>query len=200
MKGFLATIYAWGPLGVLVISIFDSAGIPMVSGVDALIVLVAIKNPAGANSAAAMAILGSLAGSLTLFFVARKGGEAYLERYTKTPQGVRLKRWFQEYGLLTVFVPALIPIPMPLKLFVIASGALGVHPAIFTLVLALARIPRYFGFAYLGKRLGNQTLPFLTHHIWQLVAISVALFALLYLAIKFLDPGRKLRKVVSETE
>ncbi len=200
MKALLATIYAWGPLGVLIVSILDSAGIPMVSGVDALIVLIAIKNPGGANAAAAMAILGSMGGSLVLFFLARKGGEAYLDRYTHTPQGARLKRWFQEYGLLTVFVPALVPIPMPLKLFVIAAGALGVHPAVFIAVLALARIPRYFGFAYMGKRLGNQTLPFITHHIWQLVAFSVALFLVLYLAIKFLDPSRKLRKVVSETE
>lgn len=200
MKNFLQAIYGLGPLGVLIISVLDSAGIPVVSGVDALIVWVAIRNPSNANAAASMAILGSLAGSLVLFFLARKGGEAYLERYTKTPRGARLKQWFLEYGLLTVFIPALIPIPMPMKLFVIASGALGVHPAVFTMVLAAARIPRYFGLAYMGTRLGDQTIPYLKHHVWQLVGISAGLFIVLYFLIKFLDPRRKMVKAVSDSE
>ena len=172
----------------------------MVGGVDALLVWIAIQNPGAANAAACMAILGSMAGSLVLFFIARKGGEAYLERHSMTARGARLKAWFLEYGLLTVFIPALVPIPLPLKLFVISAGALGVHPAIFMLVLALARVPRYFGLAWMGKRLGPQTLPYLKHHVWELLGISAALFVFLYLVIQFLDHRKKLRKIVSEPE
>src|SRR5207237_553748 len=144
-----------------------------------------------------MAVTGSIIGSLILFYIARKGGEAYLERHTLSRSGARLKRWFLEYGLVTIFVPALIPIPMPLKVFVVSAGALGISPLVFTVVLLIARVPRYFGLAWLGLQLGSQTLPYLKSHMWQLVAWAIVLFAALYLLIKLVDRRRRLRKLAA---
>jgi membrane protein YqaA with SNARE-associated domain len=169
--------------------------------VDALVIFVSIATPQSAYPAAGMAVLGSLIGSLFLFIVARKGGEAYLDKYTVTPQGARLKSWFLEYGLLTVFVPAAVPIiPMPLKVFILSAGALGVSPVVFTVVLLVARLIRYYKIAYLALRLGNQTLPYLRHHIWQLLAIAVGGFVSLYILIRFADRRRKLRTLVTDSE
>ena len=198
MKHFLETLRDLGPAGLFFLAVLDSAGIPVVSGVDALLVWISIAKPESAYSAAGMALLGSLIGSLVLFFIARKGGEAYLDRYTQSPRAARLRRWFQEYGLLTIFVPALIPLPMPLKIFVLSAGALGINPLAFTLVLIAARIPRYFGLAWLGLQLGTDTLPYLAHHIWQMVLVAVALFVFLYLLIKYVDRRRKLRQLVTD--
>ena len=66
----------------------------------------------------------------------------------------RFRAWFERYGLVTVFVPALLPIPMPLKLFVVSAGALqtGIRP--FLLVVVLARVLRFFSEAWLGVKLG----------------------------------------------
>lgn len=198
MKHFLETLRDLGPAGLFMLAILDSAGVPVVGGVDALLVWIAVAKPESAYAAAGMALVGSLIGSLALFFIARKGGEAYLDRYTHSKRGARLRRWFLEYGLLTIFVPALIPIPMPLKIFVLSAGALGMSPFVFTLVLVVARIPRYFGLAWLGLQLGQDTLPYLAHHIWQMVAIAVVLFAFLYLLIKYLDRRRKIRELVTD--
>ena len=198
MKKFFAALLAWGPLGIFLISVIDSAGIPVIGGVDGLVVLFAVQSPGTAYRTAAIAVVGSVIGSLILFFIARRGGEAYFERHAQSPRGIRMKRWFLEYGLLTVFVPAMAPIPMPLKLFIIGAGAFQVNPFWFMLVITLARIPRYFGLAYLGRSLGPQTLPYLGHHVWQLVGFSAALFLILYLTIKFVDRRRKLREIVSE--
>ncbi|HXR35291.1 MAG TPA: VTT domain-containing protein [Candidatus Binataceae bacterium] len=202
MKRIVDTLVAWGPLGIFVIAILDSAGIPMPGGVDVAVVLLA-ANPKSADKAyvtAAVAVLGSLIGSLILYWIARRGGEAYFERHAQSARGARLKRWFLEYGLLTVFIPALSPIWMPLKIFVVAAGAFEVSPLAFTVVMAAARIPRYFGLAWLGKRLGPQTLPYLRHHGWQIFIFFVALFFVLYLLIKFLDRRSKLRKLLSDSE
>ena len=200
MKKFIATLQAWGPLGVFFIAILDSAGIPVVGGVDALVVLFAVQVPDAAYVTAAIAVAGSLIGSLILYYLARRGGEAYYERHTRTARGIRMKRWFLEYGLLTVFVPALVPIPMPLKLFIIAAGAFEVNALVFTGVLIAARIPRYFMLAWMGRRLGHNTLPYLEHHVWLLVGIAASLFAVLYLAIKLIDRRRKLREVARDTQ
>jgi len=200
VKRFIATLQAWGPLGVFFIAIIDSAGIPVVGGVDGLVILFAVQAPESAYFIAAIAALGSVIGSLILFYFARRGGEAYFERHAQTRRGARMKRWFLEYGLLTVLVPAMVPIPMPLKLFIIGSGAFQVNVFAFTAVLIAARIPRYFALAWLGKRLGRQTLPYLGHHAWQLLGFSALLFVALYLLIKFVDRRRKLRQLVSDSE
>lgn len=163
----------------------------MVGGVDALIVLMAILNRSQAYLAAMTAIAGSLVGSLTLFLIARKGGEEYHRRHTSGPRGNKLGAWFHEYGLLTVFVPAFVPIiPLPLKIFIISAGALEESPVTFSLVLLAARIPRYLFLAWLGLRLGKDTLPFLRHHIWELVFLASALFAVLYLAVRYVHDHR----------
>lgn len=170
----------------LLLSIVDSAGIPVVAGVDALVVLVAVLDPKQGYQAAAAGTVGSIIGALLLFYIARRGGEEFLRRYTSEGRGARLRAWFAEYGLLTVFVPALVVVPLPLKLFVIAAGALEVSPVRFTVVLTVARIPRYFFLAWLGSRLGKATLPYLEHHAWQFLLFAVALFAALYLLLRFL--------------
>jgi membrane protein YqaA with SNARE-associated domain len=155
----------------------------MVAGVDALVVLVAVWTPSQAWLGALAAIAGSMLGSITLFFIARKGDEEYLHRHTSRGRGARLRAWFDEYGLITVFVPALVVIPMPLKLFVLSAGAMEVKPIRFSLVLLLARIPRYFFLAWLGTQLGTETLPYLRGHVWELLAFAVVLTAALYFSI-----------------
>ena len=63
-------------------------------GVDALVVLVAALNHSQAYWAAAAAIAGSVIGSLFLFFIARKGGEAYLHHHTLSARGRICARGF----------------------------------------------------------------------------------------------------------
>ena len=163
----------------------------MVGGVDALIVLLAVMSPVQAYLAAGAAIAGSLIGSLVLFLIARKGGEAYHHRHTSSPRGQRFRTWFHEYGLLTVFVPAFVPIiPLPLKVFIVSAGALEESPITFSIVLMAARVPRYLFLAWLGTRLGSNTIPFLRQHIWELVFFAAALFVMLYFGVRLVHNYR----------
>ena len=158
----------------------------MIGGVDVLIILNSVVDHAQAYWAAAAAVVGSLIGCLLLFLIARKGGEAYLQRHTVSPREARFRAWFHEYGLLTVFVPAFVPIPLPLKIFIVSAGVLEESPITFTIVLVAARIPRYLFLAWLGTRLGKETMPYLRHHAWQFGLLAAALFGILYLLIGFL--------------
>lgn len=185
---------SWGPGGVFLLAIADSTGVPMVGGVDAVIVLISVASRSQAYVAATTAILGSLIGSLILFMIARKGGEEYHRHHTSSARGNRLRSWFHEYGLLTVFVPAFVPIiPLPLKIFIISAGALEESPLTFSLVLLAARIPRYLFLAWLGSRLGADTLPYLRQHIWELVLLASTLFVVLYAVVRIMH-GRSLSK------
>lgn len=152
--------------------------------------VLAANAPQTAYLAAAMAIVGSIAGSMFLFFVARKGGEKYLEKHTIGARGQKLRLWFQHYGLLTVFISAISPIPMPMKLFVISAGALGVKPRDFCLTVLAARIARYSALAYLGSQLGNEAGAYLKSHAWQIGGVLALLFAVLFACVKIMDRRR----------
>lgn len=95
-----------------------------------------------------------------------------LARQTSKGAGLRLRNWFERYGLLTVFVPALSPIPLPMKIPVFCAGALEVRARSFIAVVALARSIRYFTLAFLGQRYGRHTLAFVISH-WPAVVIAV---------------------------
>jgi uncharacterized membrane protein YdjX (TVP38/TMEM64 family) len=66
-----------------------------------------------------------------------------------------------------------------------------VTPLSFFLVTVAARTPRYFGLAWLGSRLGEESLPWLREHAWEMTAFAAALFAVLYLIVKWKDYSRK---------
>jgi membrane protein YqaA with SNARE-associated domain len=175
----------------LFLAALDSAGIPLVGGVDLLLLGVAAVKPGLAYWSAALATSGSVAGCMVLYYAARKGGERYLDKHTRTGKGLKLRLWFLRYGLVTVFVPALLPIPLPTKVFVICAGALGVRAVPFLLVVLAARIPRYAGLAYLGSHLGEHSGTWLRGHAWQLTVASLVLLAGLFLLIKLAGRARQ---------
>ena len=136
MKKLLTTLVAWGPWGLFLAAVLDGAGIPVPSGVDVLIVYLASRNPNDVVLFALLAVLGSVTGNLFLFWIARRGGHAFLEKRTASKHSGRFRNWFHHYGLLTVFISALVPLPvMPMKIFVICAGALDTRPLRFVLVL-----------------------------------------------------------------
>jgi membrane protein DedA with SNARE-associated domain len=58
------------------------------------------------------------------------------------------------------------------------------------LILVFARTVRYFALAYLGAQMGRQPLHYLSQHRFPLLAISVGLFLVLYLLVKWKDRRR----------
>jgi len=177
-------LLAWGPPGIFLLALVDSAGIPIPEGTDVLLLLIAATNSATGYLCAVLATVGSAIGQMILYWIGRKGGEAYLDRRTQTGRGRKFRLWFNRYGLLTVFVPTLVPAPLPLKPFVVCAGALGVNRIHFLLVTLAGRIPRYFGEAYLAARVGEQSAGWLRQHAWELVGAAAALFAALYVLAK----------------
>jgi len=183
-------LLGWGPMGIFAICVIDGAGLPNPSGPDLMLVLYAAADPGRAYLGAALAVAGSMLGNLILYSLARKGGEIYLRKRTEGERGRKLREWFNHYGLVTVFVPALVPIPMPLKVFVICSGAMQVSRAWFLAALGSARLARYLGMAWLGKTLGEQSLGWLKDHRWHFLGGGAALIVILFLLIRLAERRR----------
>jgi len=128
-------------VGVFFLAVLDSCGVPMPAAMDLLLMFVAYKSPDRAYFTAAMATIGSLGGNLTLFFAARHG----VRRFFKAPapgKPGKFRAWFDRYGLVTVFIPTLVPIlPLPLKVFVVSAGVMRTPVAQFIGVIVVAAGP-----------------------------------------------------------
>jgi len=174
-----------GPVGVLVLATVESAGIPNPGGTDVLLLFMTAARPQDAALSAALAVIGSLVGSMFFFELMRRGGEKFLTRHTASGRGQRFRAWFMRYGMITVFVPGFLPIPiLPFKVFCACAAAMGVTRKRFLLVLAAARIPRYAALAYLGSTLGEHSGTWLRDHGWYLLALGVVLATALGLVVR----------------
>ena len=187
---FIDALVAYGPYGLFLLSFVDSAGIPIAAGMDALLILIAVKAPHEAPLAAAMAVAGSLGGNAMLYMAARRGGRRFLAQSQKPGRARRFRLWFERYGLITIFIPALLPIPMPLKLFVASAGALGTKVRAFLSVIALARVLRFGADAWLGVVVGAASAGYLKSHSWYFVLAAAGLFLVLFLLVRLNDHWR----------
>jgi membrane protein YqaA with SNARE-associated domain len=190
VKAFIRLLISWGPLGVFVLAMLDSV-LPLPATVDALLVTIAAADPSNAWLTAMLAVFGSVTGSMALYYAARKGGETFLDTATVSGRGLRLRCWFQRYGLVTIFVPAFLIIPLPLKVPVLCAGALRVRPLTFFSVVLVARVLRYSALAYLGAQVGEHSLGYLRKHVWEMMAVAVVLSVLLFALIRFNDRTRR---------
>ena len=191
LKSIGDALIAFGPLGLFVIGLLDSLGVPLVGGVDALVIYLAVKTPHMAYIAATTATAGSILGNLILFRTARYGVRRFARNEVPDGKRQKFRIWFQRYGLLTVFIPAVTPfVPLPLKVFVISAGATHTPVSRFVGVVLLARVIRYYGDAYLGIRLGEDAHGFLTRNGWNIAGIAVAMALVLVGLIRWRDRRR----------
>ena len=186
-----AALLAFGPFGLLLLATIDSAGLPLPESADVVLVVLAANRPGDAWRNAALAVCGSVAGNLILFLAARRGGRRFRDTVPEPgSRNERFRAWFNRYGLVTVFIPCLVPVPLPLKIFVISAGVLHVSLARFLLVIAAARIPRYFGLAWMGMQLGSESYRFFKNHAGELLGLAAALALVLYGLIRLNDRRR----------
>ncbi len=192
LQKLTAALIAYGPWGVFLLGLLDSAGVPLPGSMDVLLVVVAAAAPPRAWFAASLAIAGSLAGNITLYLLARRGGRRFAEHAPQPGKPRRFREWYSRYGLLTVFVPAVVPvIPLPLKVFVISAGVLRTPLRSFVAVILLARVIRYGALAWLGMRMGSEgARTFLAHHAWTLAGVAAALALASFTLIRLADRYR----------
>ena len=178
-----------GPWGLFLVALGDSAFIPLPQGVDLLIITQAIAAPSTAYLAAALAVAGSLLGSFILYSMARRGGEVMLRKKASTGGVEKIRRQVDEYGALVLVLPTMIPLPLPMKLFVIGAGVFQMKRVHFLAAVGLARCVRYFGEAFVAVRYGDQTMDLFKENIVVGLIISVCLIALFFVVHRWSTMG-----------
>jgi membrane protein YqaA with SNARE-associated domain len=158
---------ALGGPGLLLVAFVDSSFLTLPEVADILVVLFAIRSPGDWPYFAAMTTAGSVAGSYVLYLVGRKGGEAMLRRRFHERHVDRGLAWFRRFGAGVLVVPAMMPPPMPFKLFVLVAGVAGVDRRRLVAAVAIGRGIRYGGEAYLATLYGEQALRFIQDNAFR---------------------------------
>lgn len=165
MSGVITTIQEWaselGGLGLFVLATLDSSFLSFPQVNDLLIIVLSTKFPERMVYYAGMTVLGSLLGCFMLYGVARRGGEVFIRKRVKGKYADRAIALYQRHGLLAVVVPALLPPPVPFKVFVLLAGAAAVSPVRFGIAVVIGRGIRYFGQGYLAVLYGEQAAEFM---------------------------------------
>jgi membrane protein YqaA with SNARE-associated domain len=133
------------------------------------------QNPSWMAYYALMATFGSIAGCYVIYYLAEKGGEAFIRKRLKEGHINRTLALYKRHGLLALMVPALLPPPAPFKLFVLMAGVAEVRPLKFVVAIGLARGARYFALGILVVKYGDQAQELMATRGRE-VAIWVAAF------------------------
>ncbi len=178
-----------GP-GIFAVAALDSSFISLPQINDILVVLMVTQHKPWMLYYAAMATLGSVVGCYAIYFLAEKGGEAFLRKRLKPGHVERALGLYQRHGLLALMVPALLPPPAPFKLFVLAAGLAKVRPLQFVVAIAVARGVRYLALGLLAVYYGDAALELMRTH-GRAVALGVVGSILLAIAALWLWQRRR---------
>jgi membrane protein YqaA with SNARE-associated domain len=171
------TLQHWGGLGLIVLGLLDNSFVPLPGSMDALTVVLATSKKNWWPYYALMATAGSVIGGYLTYRVGRKSGEQALEKRVPKNKAKKVYSAFEKGGFGAVFVPALLPPPVPLVPFLVAAGAMKYSPRKFLAALATARAVRYFLLAFLASLYGRAILGFFGRYyrpiLWTFVVLAV---------------------------
>lgn len=146
-----------GAFGLFFVAVVDSSVFPLpLPGSTDLLLLWLAANGGDPWLLAPCAVAGSILGGYTTWVIGYKGGETALRHYVPARLLRRVVAWVEHHPVLAVFAPALLPPPIPLQPFVLASGSLGVSSRRFLAVFGAARALRYSFIAWLGVTYGRR--------------------------------------------
>jgi membrane protein YqaA with SNARE-associated domain len=173
-----AALRAWadgaGAAGILVISVVDSMALPLPNATDALILYLTVQQPELWWWYAAAGIAGAVAGSLPLYWIGRRGGQALLDRRFDGRRTAAAVRWYRRSAFGAILVPAFLPPPLPFKIFAVLAGATGLRVWRFVLALTLGRSARHGAEGLLAAAYGPQAIATFERHGMRIAVVVAA--------------------------
>jgi membrane protein YqaA with SNARE-associated domain len=163
-----------GP-GLFAVAFLDASFLSLPHINDLLVVVMVTEHKRWMLYYAAMATFGSVAGCYVIYYLAERGGEAFLRKRLKPGHVERALAAYKRNGLMALMIPALLPPPAPFKLFVLAAGVAKVRPLQFLVALTVARGARYVALGILAIYYGDSALELMRTHGRTVALVVVGL-------------------------
>ncbi|MEX2303637.1 MAG: VTT domain-containing protein [Bryobacterales bacterium] len=163
LAGLLGALGPWAPFW---IALTDSSFLPLAQVVDFMIVAQAVASPQQAYATAGMAVAGSTLGCFAAYLASCRGGRRILDRFVNPERSQRLQQSFEQQGVWPLIVQTMLPLPLPMRLWVIGAGVFGMQPLRFLGAVLFARVVRYFGLAFVTLTFGERVVLMLKERAW----------------------------------
>jgi len=211
MYDWLAAIARWLEVNVIGLPIYLAAPAMIVIGAldssllslpeinDYLVVGRCFKDPTAAFYFPLFAAMGSVLGCHILYSIVRRGGQAVLRKRFPVASIKKVERAYERFGFLAIGIPAIMPPPLPFKIFVATAGALEYPRWKFLLTVMIARSFRYYLEGILAVFYGRRVLLFMKDNgliVISIVGALVLVGGLIYLIVN----RRRTRVAGGETE
>jgi membrane protein YqaA with SNARE-associated domain len=172
----------------LLIGALDSSLLSLPEINDYLVVGRCFKQPSAAFYFPLFAAAGSVMGCAILYSIMRRGGQAVLRKRFSLESIKRVEKAYARFGFLAIAVPAILPPPLPFKIFVATAGTLEYPRWKFLLTVMLARSLRYYVEGILAVFYGRRVLLFFKDNglvIISIGAAAVLIGILIYLLVNW---------------
>ena len=189
-------VYYAGP-AMIVIGALDSSLLSLPEINDYLVVARCYTHPKTAFFFPLFPAIGSVLGCLLLYTIMQRGGLAVLHRRFRIDRVQKVERAYARFGVLALAIPALLPPPLPFKIFVATAGALQFPRRKFLLTILIARSVRYYTEGILAVYYGEAVLRFLKDNGLLIVSV-VAGVVVIGLAIYLIT--RRGRRAVEDAK
>ncbi len=173
----------WAAPMMILVGAADSSLLSLPEVNDIITITRIAHNPAEVWFFPLFPALGSVLGCLLLYWLARRGRESITKRFHPAALQ-RVELIYRRWGFLSLAIPALLPPPLPFKIFVATAGALGYPPARFTAVVLIARLVRYYFWgvaAWIYREEVLQALHWLEAHFELIIGAVLAAIILFFL-------------------
>lgn len=171
----------------IVIGALDSSLLSLPEINDYLVVGRCFRQPHAVFYFPLFAAFGSVLGCLLLYTIMRRGGQAVLRKRFSLESIKRVEKAYARFGFLAIAIPAILPPPLPFKVFVATAGTLEYPRWKFLLTVMVARSLRYYVEGVLAVFYGRRVLLFFKDNgvvIISMVATIGLIALLIYMFIK----------------
>jgi undecaprenyl-diphosphatase len=195
MKSLQAALIGLGALGVLAIALLDAAFVPLPGGPDVVVMALAHRNHAMVPLYVIAAVIGSTIGSLFLYFIARKGGEAALRKFSAEKRA-RVEDLINRYDIWALLLAAALPPPFPFKIFVLSAGAFHMRLWRFITAMLIGRGVRFVLEGWMAAQYGEQATEIFKQH-YPKIGLGIAAGIIVIFLFNSLLKRRREREATS---
>jgi membrane protein YqaA with SNARE-associated domain len=161
----VATLKPLGIWGLGGLALIDSALVPLPTSMDGAVIGYVATDHRRFFLYCLIAAAASALGSLVPYYIGRAGGELFLLKRINRERYERMRDRFENQEFLAIMIPAMMPPPMPIKLFEFGAGVFEMKPLRFAMAIFAGKMIQFLVCAIITILYG----PAISHTITQLL-------------------------------
>ncbi len=197
----LATLKPLGIWGLGGLALIDSGLFPIPVSMDGVLIGYVANDHKKFLLYCLMASAASVVGSLVPYYVGRAGGELFLLKRINRQRYEKMRDKFERQEFMAIMIPAMMPPPMPIKLFEFGAGVFEMKPLLFALAIFLGKFIQFLVCALITIFYGPEIAHTARHavHEHPAVVIGIALGAALLFVVYVLRKSFDKRRGADDT-